>query len=67
VSISNKKVIFIEMDKLQRWIVGRDVAWAKQIGVGGLLSLELMLIRLLVKEFIQGIVWSNTDMIELVV
>jgi len=66
-SIFDKKVIFTEMDKLQRWIVGRDVAWAKQIGIGGLLSLELTPICPLVKNFIQGIIWSNTNMIKLVV
>jgi hypothetical protein len=27
--IFNKKVIFTKMDKLHRWIDGRDVAWAK--------------------------------------
>jgi len=55
-SIFDIKVIFTKMDKLQKWITSRDVAWAKQIGVGGLRSLKLMPIRLLVKEFIQGIV-----------
>jgi hypothetical protein len=48
-------------------VVGRDVAWAKQVGVGGLLSLELTPIHLLVKEFIQGIVRFNTSVRELVV
>jgi hypothetical protein len=28
-SISSKKVIFTEMDKLHRWIARRDVTWAK--------------------------------------
>jgi hypothetical protein len=63
VSISDKKVIFIKMDKLHKLIARRDVAWAKQIGIGGFLSLELTPIRLLVKEFIQGIIWSNMDII----
>jgi hypothetical protein len=67
VSIFGKKVIFTEMDKLHRWIVRRGVAWAKQIGVWGVLGLELMSIRPLVKEFIQGIIWFNADVIELVV
>jgi hypothetical protein len=48
-SISSKKVIFTKMDKLHRWIDGRDVAWAKYIKIGGLLSLEFMTIRPLIK------------------
>jgi hypothetical protein len=48
----NKNNLFIEMDKLHRWIVGRDVAWAKEVGVGGLHGFELMPIRPLMKEFI---------------
>lgn len=52
------------MDKLHRWIVGRDVALAKHVGVGVLLSLELTPICPLIKEFIQGIVRSNTDVIK---
>ncbi len=67
VSISSKKVIFTKMDKLHRWIVGRDVAWEKQVGISGLLSLEFMPICPLVKEFIQGIVWSNTDVIKSII
>ncbi len=66
-SIFDKKIIFTEMDKLHRWIVGRDVAWAKQIGVGGFFGVELTLIHLLVKEFIQSIVRSIANVIELVV
>jgi len=42
VSISDKIVIFTEMDKLHKWIEGRDIAWAKQVRVGCHLSLELM-------------------------
>jgi hypothetical protein len=42
----------VTLDKLHRWITKRDVAWAKQVGVGGLLSLELMPIHLLIEEFI---------------
>jgi hypothetical protein len=55
------------MDKLHKWIVGRDVAWAKHVGIRGLLNLEFTPIHLLVKEFIQGIIWFHTDVIELVV
>jgi hypothetical protein len=55
VSISSEKIIFTKMDKLHRWIAGRDEAWAKYIGVGSL-SLELTPIRPLVKEFIQVVV-----------
>jgi hypothetical protein len=54
-------VMFTKMEKLHRWIMGKDVAWAKQVGVGSLLGLEFMPIRPLVKEFIQGIVQSNTN------
>jgi hypothetical protein len=66
-SIFGKNDLFTEMDKLHRWIVERDVAWAKEVGIGGLFSFELMPIHPLVEEFIQGIVWSNMDMIMLVV
>ncbi len=66
-SIFSKKFIFTKMDKLHRWIARKDVAWAKQIGVGGILSLEFTPIRPLVKEFIQGIIQFNMDMIELIV
>lgn len=66
VSIFSKKFIFTKMDKLHRWIARKDVAWAKQLGVG-LLSLEFMPIHPLVKEFIQGIIQFNMDMIELIV
>jgi hypothetical protein len=34
---------------------------------GGFLSLKLTPIRPLVKEFIQGIVWSNTDVIKSII
>jgi hypothetical protein len=61
-SIFGKNDLFTEMDKLHRWIVERDVAWAKEVGIGGLFSFELMPIHPLVEEFIQGIVWSNMDM-----
>jgi len=51
-SIFGKNDLFIEMDKLHRWIAGRDVACAKEVGIGGLFSFELIPIYLLVKEFI---------------
>ncbi len=49
VSIFSKKFIFTKMDKLHRWIARKDVAWAKQIGVGGLLGLEFTPIHPVVK------------------
>ncbi len=65
--IFNKNNLFIEMDKLHRWIISRHVAWAKDVGVGGLHGFEFMPIHPLVKEFIQGIIWFNMDVIMSVV
>ncbi len=67
VSIFDKNVIFIEMDKLHRWIARKDIAWAKQVRVGGFFNLELMHIPPLVKEFIQGIVQANMDVIDSII
>ncbi len=43
------------------------MAWAKDVGVGGLHGFEFMPIHPLVKEFIQGIIWFNMDVIMSVV
>jgi hypothetical protein len=47
----NGKIIFLEMDEFQQWIVGKDVEWAKHVGVFNLLNIQLNLIQPLVKEF----------------
>jgi hypothetical protein len=39
VTFSGKgRIIFLEMDKIQWWIAGRDVEWAKHVGIFGLFS-----------------------------
>jgi hypothetical protein len=33
------KIVFIEMDKFQQWIVKKDALWENQVGVFSLLSM----------------------------
>jgi len=45
VTLSSKgKIIFAKMDKLQRWIVERDVEWVKHVGIFVLFNIQLSLI-----------------------
>jgi NOL1/NOP2/fmu family ribosome biogenesis protein len=42
VTLSNRgKVIFLEMEKFQRWIVGRDIEWAHHVDIFDLLDAQL--------------------------
>jgi GTP-binding protein EngB required for normal cell division len=52
-TISSKcKVVFTKMDKFQQWVVRKDAQWAKQVGIFGLLNIQLTLIKALVKELL---------------
>ncbi len=45
VIFSNKgKIIFLEMEKFQRWIIGRDIEWACHLDIFCLLDMQLSLI-----------------------
>lgn len=46
------KIVFIEMDKFQQWIVRKDAQWANQVGISGLLNMQLMPIKPMVKELL---------------
>jgi hypothetical protein len=49
--------MFSQMDKFQRWVASRDVAWVKLIGLFGLTTFKLTPIRhAIMKEFLQLIV-----------
>jgi hypothetical protein len=50
------KIIFLEMEKFQRWIIGRNLGWARHINVSNLLNMQLSPIHPLVKEFLQAII-----------
>jgi hypothetical protein len=49
---NRRKFVFIEINKFQKWMVNKDVTWAKQIGLSSLATLKLSLIQHLVKEFL---------------
>lgn len=61
------KVVFTEMDKFERWVRGRVVHWAKQVGVFAFLYIQLTLIWPLVKEWLKGITWYTLERIDLMV
>ncbi len=50
-----KKMIFSEMEKFQRWTTNRDLEWAWDVDVFGLLDVQLSLIWPLMKEFLHAI------------
>ncbi len=58
------KIIFLKMNKFQQWIIGKDVEWAKHVGVFSLLNIQLSLIQPLVKEFLCAITNFNPNIIE---
>jgi hypothetical protein len=39
-----RKIIFLKMEKIQRWIDGRDLEWARHVGIFYLLDMQLNLI-----------------------
>jgi hypothetical protein len=46
------RIIFLQMDKFQWWIIRKDVEWAKHVVIFDIFSVQLNLIWLLVKEFL---------------
>jgi hypothetical protein len=46
------KVLFNQMDKFQHWVASQDVPWAHTIRLYSLMTLKLMPIQHLVKEFL---------------
>ncbi len=50
------KVIFAKMDKFERRVGGRDVQWAKQVGVFDFFNIWLTPIWPLMKEWLHGII-----------
>ncbi len=60
VIISSKgKIIFSKMEKIQRWIVDKELEWAWHIDVSSLLDMELNPIWPMLKEFLQAIIRFN--------
>jgi hypothetical protein len=55
------------MEKIQRWIDGRDLEWARHVGIFYLLDMQLNLIWPLVKEFFQAITRFDLKIIESIV
>jgi hypothetical protein len=41
-----------QMEKFQKWITSRNLKWTQQVGIFGLLDMELNLIWPLMKEFL---------------
>jgi hypothetical protein len=39
------RLMFSQMDKCQSWVINRDVAWAKSIGLSSLMTLKLTPIK----------------------
>jgi hypothetical protein len=59
------RFMFSPMDKFQCWVVSKDVAWTKMIGLSGLTTLKLTPIKhLVVKEFLESIVRLNVDTVK---
>jgi hypothetical protein len=57
--------MFSQMDKFQRWVTSKDVAWSKSIRLAGLMTFRFMPIEhLVIKEFLQLIDRLNVDAIE---
>ncbi len=61
------KINFSEMEKFQRWIVRTDLEWTWHVDVFSLLNVQLSLIRPLVKEFMQAIIWFNSKTVKSIV